>query len=183
MSVRQDRGHRPGRPVRERPDRNPRRGVRKTHGRMERLAPLAVVLSALVIALGLEVAIDRGWVRPAPAGAVVTARDGAIATVPSPRPGRPAPELNGGAPPPANAARPPSAALTAPSSPLESEPPPCTFDDRPAPNAGLDDWATTLVDTADALPDDYRPNDLVPVGRAGIGGSGLVRSLVIDDLQ
>jgi D-alanyl-D-alanine carboxypeptidase len=61
--------------------------------------------------------------------------------------------------------------------------PACVHDDLPAPHAGLDDWATTLVDTAHALPGGYRPPDLVPVARAGIGGWGLVRSVVIDDLR
>jgi len=59
---------------------------------------------------------------------------------------------------------------------------PCRFDDVPAPHARLDDWATTVIDTAFVLPDDYHPPDLVPVTRAGIAGWGLVRSLVVDDL-
>ena len=67
---------------------------------------------------------------------------------------------------------------------LRAEPlPPCIHADRPAARAGLGDWATTIVDTAFALPDRYRPPDLVPVGRAGIDGWGVVRALVIDDLR
>lgn len=61
--------------------------------------------------------------------------------------------------------------------------PACAHDDLPAPHADLDHWATTIVDTAFALPDGYHPRDLVPVGRAGIGGWGLVRSFVVDDLR
>jgi D-alanyl-D-alanine carboxypeptidase len=61
--------------------------------------------------------------------------------------------------------------------------PPCTYDDLPATDADLEDWATTLVDTAFALPKGYRPTDLVPVGEAGIGGAGSVRALVIADLR
>jgi D-alanyl-D-alanine carboxypeptidase len=61
--------------------------------------------------------------------------------------------------------------------------PRCTYDDVPAPDADLDHWATTIVDTAFVLPDGYHPRDLVPVGRAGIGGWGVVRSFVIDDLH
>jgi zinc D-Ala-D-Ala carboxypeptidase len=61
--------------------------------------------------------------------------------------------------------------------------PPCTHDDLPATHAGLDDWATTLVDTAHALPDGYKPPDLVLTSTAGIEGWGLIRSFVIDDLR
>jgi D-alanyl-D-alanine carboxypeptidase len=61
--------------------------------------------------------------------------------------------------------------------------PACRFADKPAPHASLRDWASTIVDTAYALPDAYRPRDLVPVGRAGIPGGGLVRSFVINDLR
>ncbi|MEA2519886.1 MAG: zinc D-Ala-D-Ala carboxypeptidase [Chloroflexota bacterium] len=61
--------------------------------------------------------------------------------------------------------------------------PACTYDDLPATDADLADWGSTLVDTAYALPDGYRPTDLVPVGEARIGGPGTVRSFVIDDLR
>jgi D-alanyl-D-alanine carboxypeptidase len=61
--------------------------------------------------------------------------------------------------------------------------PACSHDDLPAINAGLDQWATTLVDTAYVLPAGYHPTDLVPVAQSGIGGWGLVRKVVIDDLR
>jgi len=61
--------------------------------------------------------------------------------------------------------------------------PACTYDDVPAGHAGYKEWATTLVDTAFDLSDDYRPPDLVPTTQAGLGGWGLVRSFVIDDLR
>lgn len=61
--------------------------------------------------------------------------------------------------------------------------PACRFGNEPAPHAGLRDWASTIVDTDHALPTAYAPRDLVPVSEAGIGGWGLVRSFVIDDLR
>jgi D-alanyl-D-alanine carboxypeptidase len=61
--------------------------------------------------------------------------------------------------------------------------PPCLYAGVPVTNIGYDDWAGTLVDTTFELPRSYVPPDLVPVSRAGIAGSGLVRALVIDDLR
>lgn len=61
--------------------------------------------------------------------------------------------------------------------------PVCRYADAPAPHAGLDEWASTIVDTIGELPEGYVPPDLVPVGRAGIAGGGLVRAIVIDDLR
>jgi D-alanyl-D-alanine carboxypeptidase len=69
------------------------------------------------------------------------------------------------------------------SSPSGVAVPVCRTGDKPARHAGLSQWATTIVDTTYALPDGYRPPDLVPVGRARITGGGLVRSFVIDDLR
>jgi D-alanyl-D-alanine carboxypeptidase len=63
-----------------------------------------------------------------------------------------------------------------------SDVPPCTFGDVQAPHGALDEWASTIVDTEHALPGGYVPPDLVPVASSGIGGWGLVRSFVIDDL-
>jgi D-alanyl-D-alanine carboxypeptidase len=60
--------------------------------------------------------------------------------------------------------------------------PACTFDDVITPRSDEDDWATTILDTALRLPHGYRPSGLVPVSRAGLGGSGKVRDLVIEDL-
>lgn len=45
------------------------------------------------------------------------------------------------------------------------------------------DWQITLLDTLYRLPSNYAPRDLVSVSRAGIGGSGVVRSLLVADLR
>jgi D-alanyl-D-alanine carboxypeptidase len=60
--------------------------------------------------------------------------------------------------------------------------PACRIDDLPATRTGYDDWATTLVDTIRALPEDYEPPDLVPVTRAGLAGSGRIRDVIVADL-
>jgi D-alanyl-D-alanine carboxypeptidase len=60
--------------------------------------------------------------------------------------------------------------------------PSCTVGDRPAPNATLDDWDRTLLDTEYTLARSYAPTDLVPVSETGIGGDGRVRALVVLDL-
>jgi zinc D-Ala-D-Ala carboxypeptidase len=61
--------------------------------------------------------------------------------------------------------------------------PVCTIGDVPAVHAEASDWARTLLDTDYTLGPSYVPPDLIPVSRAGIGGAGSVRSLVIDDLK
>jgi D-alanyl-D-alanine carboxypeptidase len=61
--------------------------------------------------------------------------------------------------------------------------PACTIGDRVAPNATLDDWDRTLLDTEFALARDYAPSDLVDVAEAGMNGEGAVRALVILDLD
>jgi D-alanyl-D-alanine carboxypeptidase len=48
---------------------------------------------------------------------------------------------------------------------------------------GYDDWAITLVDWNLSVGPDYKPPDLVFVSDAGVGGSGLVRKIVIADLR
>ena len=60
--------------------------------------------------------------------------------------------------------------------------PSCTIGDRLAPNASLDDWDRTLLDTEYALASDYAPTDLVAVNEAAIGGDERVRALVVLDL-
>ena len=45
------------------------------------------------------------------------------------------------------------------------------------------DWRKTLVDTNLRVGARYKPPDLVSVSQAGIGGSGQVRAIVIDDLR
>ncbi|HEX7491885.1 MAG TPA: M15 family metallopeptidase [Candidatus Limnocylindrales bacterium] len=64
-----------------------------------------------------------------------------------------------------------------------STPPPCSFADLPARHQALSDWASTLVDTAYGVGATYAPTDLMSVAAAGVGGSGSVRSFVIDDLR
>ncbi len=61
--------------------------------------------------------------------------------------------------------------------------PACTIGDRPAPNATLDDWDRTLLDTDYALDREYAPTDLVPVSESGIRGADDVRAFVILDLE
>jgi D-alanyl-D-alanine carboxypeptidase len=61
--------------------------------------------------------------------------------------------------------------------------PACRIDDVATARASVDDWATSIVDTAWALPEDYVPPDLVPVTRAGIAGGGRIRAIAIADLS
>ena len=60
--------------------------------------------------------------------------------------------------------------------------PACRYRDKATRYAAVRDWPRTLLDTNLRLPSDYRPWDLVPVSRAGIRGSGLVRRRIIEDL-
>jgi len=69
-----------------------------------------------------------------------------------------------------------------PPPPLTGTPPSCRLGNTETHDASYSDWASTLVDWNLRVPSSYAPKDLVPVGRAGIGGSGLVRSFVIPDL-
>jgi D-alanyl-D-alanine carboxypeptidase len=62
-------------------------------------------------------------------------------------------------------------------------PPPCSYADLTTKHQGLNDWASTLLDTAYGIPASYVPPDLVPVSQADVGGSALVRSFVINDLR
>lgn len=61
--------------------------------------------------------------------------------------------------------------------------PVCTYDDLPTRFAAPGDWPRTLLDTQFALSQDYHPDDLVPVGAAGVEGWGEIRALVVDDLR
>jgi D-alanyl-D-alanine carboxypeptidase len=61
--------------------------------------------------------------------------------------------------------------------------PVCRYRDEPTRYRKLGQWRKTLLDTNLKVKAAYRPRDLVSVSRAGIGGSGQVRSLVIDDLR
>ena len=61
--------------------------------------------------------------------------------------------------------------------------PSCTVGDVPAAHGQLSDWSRTLLDTTYMLDSSYAPPDLVPVGQAGIGGAGSIRSFVVPDLE
>ncbi len=62
--------------------------------------------------------------------------------------------------------------------------PACSVDDLPAPDAGYDGWARTLVDTAFRLPATYQPPDLDSVEEAGFENDALlVRSFVLPGLS
>jgi len=61
-------------------------------------------------------------------------------------------------------------------------PPACRIGNATTQLTSYADWDSTLVDWDLRVPSSYAPRDLVPVGRAGINGSGLVRSFVIPDL-
>lgn len=74
-------------------------------------------------------------------------------------------------------------ALLAPASVAGMGPlPACRYADILTEPRDYDDWAITLVDTILRVTKDYVPPDLVPVSEAGIGGSGKIRAVAIDDL-
>lgn len=60
--------------------------------------------------------------------------------------------------------------------------PVCDVADEPAPNAGYDEWRSTLLDTHYRLGEDYVPPDLAPVSGAGLEGAFTMRALVLPDL-
>jgi len=61
--------------------------------------------------------------------------------------------------------------------------PACRYLDTKTRFRALSSWRKTLLDTRLRVGSKYRPKDLVSVGQANIGGSGLVRRIIIDDLQ
>ena len=61
--------------------------------------------------------------------------------------------------------------------------PECRLDDILTEPRGYDDWSTTLVDWILTLGPGYRPDDLVPIGNAGVTGGGSVRRVAIADLE
>jgi D-alanyl-D-alanine carboxypeptidase len=61
-------------------------------------------------------------------------------------------------------------------------PPACRYDDVLTSPRGYSDWNETLLDTIYMIPKGYVPPGLVSVSRAGLKGSGQVRSFVIEDL-
>jgi D-alanyl-D-alanine carboxypeptidase len=78
----------------------------------------------------------------------------------------------------------PAATTVLPTPSAASKPlPSCRYADAPATDVAYSDWQSTLVDPTFTLPPDYYPPGLVPVSRAGFGGSGAVRSFVIPQLS
>jgi zinc D-Ala-D-Ala carboxypeptidase len=60
--------------------------------------------------------------------------------------------------------------------------PTCAYKDVATAHGAYSDWRRTLLDTIYLVPKTYYPPDLVSVSRAGLTGSGYVRSLVVTDL-
>ena len=81
-------------------------------------------------------------------------------------------------------AAPPDAPLIDGQGPAAYPPlPACHYQDLVTRFRGLRQWRRTLVDTNLMVGKSYRPTDLVPVSRAGIGGTGLIRAIAVDDLR
>jgi D-alanyl-D-alanine carboxypeptidase len=75
-----------------------------------------------------------------------------------------------------------AAAATAPAAQPGDPLPECRYADVKTRYRSTDDWRKTLVDTERRVGSGYVPPGLVSVSQAGIGGSGRVRSALIDDL-
>jgi zinc D-Ala-D-Ala carboxypeptidase len=60
--------------------------------------------------------------------------------------------------------------------------PACAFGDEVVATDPNTEWATTVIDTSQRLPDDYVPPDLVDATAAGFDSRDQVRAIVIDDL-
>jgi zinc D-Ala-D-Ala carboxypeptidase len=155
----------------------------RSHRTRRRPAPPRIVGGIVAIGLAAILGLRVGSPARAVLPDVLTgSKPAATGTLPGRAGDGPAPADH--RPPVADAPRPVTSSVPpAASAPTVPVVPACTFADAAAPRAGYASWATTLVDTAFALPDGYVPPDLVPVGRAGIPGGGYVRSLVIDDLR
>jgi zinc D-Ala-D-Ala carboxypeptidase len=78
-----------------------------------------------------------------------------------------------------------AAALSAPlrAAAWTGNPPACAYADVLTLHRSYADWARTLLDARYMVSRTYAPADLVPVSRAGISGSGYVRSIAIADLR
>jgi zinc D-Ala-D-Ala carboxypeptidase len=83
----------------------------------------------------------------------------------------------------ASAARGAAAAPASGSDPASSSLPACRYTDVKTRYQDTDKWRHTLVDTELKVTSGYVPPDLVSVGTAGLGGSGKVRSIIVDDLR
>lgn len=71
---------------------------------------------------------------------------------------------------------------TSTSMPLRS-PPACEYVDEPTAYDREEDWFRTIVDTVYAVPEGYRPSDLVPASEANYSAEYQIRALVADDLN
>jgi len=90
-----------------------------------------------------------------------------------------APAVTGLAPaPPAARATDPAVAAPRPPPPAPSDAPNCAIDDRLTPERAYDDPAATILDRTYALPADYLPPDLEP-----LGGEVWVRRVAVPDLE
>jgi D-alanyl-D-alanine carboxypeptidase len=63
------------------------------------------------------------------------------------------------------------------------EVPPCRVAEGRADGDPAEDWATIVVDTAQGLPANFAPSDLVDTAEAGFDTGDKVRTIVIDDLD
>lgn len=63
------------------------------------------------------------------------------------------------------------------------EVPECRVAENRAQGDPAEDWASIVVDTAEGLPADYAPDDLVDTAEAGFDTGDKVRAIVIDDLD
>lgn len=66
---------------------------------------------------------------------------------------------------------------------LADGPPACGYEDRPAEIVPADDGRWTVLDTVFALPEDFRPTDLVPAREAGFDDDRPVRAALVPDLR
>ena len=81
------------------------------------------------------------------------------------------------------AASPDGLMLAAPQTASDVMPPPaCAYKDVTTMFAGYGDWALTLLDTTEMLPNGYVPPDLVSTSKAGLNGGYQVRAVAVADL-
>jgi D-alanyl-D-alanine carboxypeptidase len=85
--------------------------------------------------------------------------------------------------PPTTGQDPATPGTTGTSATTTPEVPECQVAEGRAQGDPAEDWATIVVDTAQGLPADYTPPDLVDTEEAGFDTGDKVRSIVIDDLD
>ena len=62
-------------------------------------------------------------------------------------------------------------------------PPACEYDDQPTAYDREEDWFRTIVDTIYAVPEQYRPSDLVPASEANYSAEYHIRAIIAEDLN